>query len=74
MNMDMIKNFPDVTRKGFEKFQLRQHAYQQKIASNRIANKDKSLTLFYSNEFRKWHITLALIIALSIAGLYLVIL
>jgi hypothetical protein len=72
--MDLIKQFPDVSIKAYDKFKLRKKPQQWKIINAEITY-DKNLvkTKFYDNEFKKWHIKLVFIIVLGIAALYFIV-
>ena len=65
--MTLIQQFPDVS---MQMRQLNQKNRLKKIGSQKgHFDNGKALGLYYDNEFRKWHIKLALIIAFIIACL-----
>ena len=67
--MTLIQQFPDVS---MQIRQLNQKKTQKKVGSRKDHNASgncKELDLYYDNEFRKWHIKLALIIVFIITSL-----
>ena len=63
--MDLIKHAPGIVLNGREN-SLHRKMDQLKTEDN------KSLTKFYNNEFRKWHIKLILIIVSIFGALYFI--
>jgi hypothetical protein len=71
--MNLIQQFPDVSMQMRDKLRLKKTRKGNSGFQSRDHNDNAAdLTVFYDNEFRKWHYKLGLIIVLAITGLYAV--
>lgn len=73
--MNLVQQFPDVSLQMRNRVKRNQESHHEKRMSMRdLKPNDPELVRFYDHEFKKWHHTLTLIIAVGIACLYGVIL
>ena len=71
--MNLINQFPDVSMDVRAKLKRQQKNYSHIMAMEpQQTVTEKTLADFYDNEFRKWHIKVALMITGLLAGLFFV--
>jgi hypothetical protein len=72
--MNLIQQFPDISVKMHDKFKSRKKSHQWKIVNPEITFDENLIQAkFYNNEFKKWHIKLVFIIALTLVSLYFIV-
>ncbi len=68
--MNLIQQFPDVSMQMRIQSRSNQKKLRKEKQASQVNASDNTLTMFYENEFRKWHYKLLLIIVFVITSLY----
>jgi hypothetical protein len=68
--MNSVQQFPDISNK---RRWILNNQRKEKLQAEQGEKRDKQLTVFYDNEFRKWHYKLTLIIVFILTCLFFVV-